>query len=205
MGKSCLVTGGAGFIGSHVCEALLKAGYDVLSVDNFNDFYDPAFKRENIRDIRKTAQAQYAVFESAQCDIRDADALARLFQEYSPAIVLHLAACAGVRPSIAEPLLYASVNITGTINVLECVKKLGIKVLYLLLPLPYTETMKKHLFPKPILLTIRFLRMQQPKKRESCFAIPTAICTISKRRAYDFLPYTDPDRGRTLRFICLPG
>jgi UDP-glucuronate 4-epimerase len=127
MGKSCLVTGGAGFIGSHVCEALLKAGYDVLSVDNFNDFYDPAFKRENIRDIRKTAQAQYAVFESAQCDIRDADALARLFQEYSPAIVLHLAACAGVRPSIAEPLLYASVNITGTINVLECVKKLGIK------------------------------------------------------------------------------
>ncbi len=124
---NCLVTGGAGFIGSHVCEILLRTGNRVISVDNFNDLYTPAYKRENISEVTHTAKALGAGFRSVEGDIRDISLLESVFNENKPDTVLHLAACAGVRPSIADPLLYASVNIMGTINMLECVKRHGVK------------------------------------------------------------------------------
>jgi UDP-glucuronate 4-epimerase len=124
---TCLVTGGAGFIGSHVCEKLLTAGNRVISVDNFNDFYDPAYKRQNISEVIRTAEESGAgFFVSLEGDIRNPLALDAVFREHKPDIVMHLAACAGVRPSIADPLLYSSVNIAGTINMLECVKRYGV-------------------------------------------------------------------------------
>lgn len=122
-----LVTGGAGFIGSHTCQALIRRGCDVICIDNFNDFYDPAYKRANIADIERTARTAQGGFKLYEGDIRDTAFLNRVFEDTKPDLVLHLAACAGVRPSIADPVLYADVNINGTVNILECLKKFGIK------------------------------------------------------------------------------
>lgn len=121
--KTVLITGGAGFIGSHTCEALLNRGYDVVSVDNFNDYYAPEYKRENIESIKKAAGSSTQYFRSYEGDIRDIDFLNGVFEETHPDIVIHLAACAGVRPSILNPMLYTDVNINGTVNLLECLRK----------------------------------------------------------------------------------
>ena len=126
-GKICLVTGGAGFIGSHTCEALLKSGFKVYCVDNFNAYYDPEYKRSNISEVAKTAGAldrQFTVFEG---DIRNSGFLDKAFAEAKPDLVIHLAAYAGVRPSIENPVLYTEVNVNGTVNILECLKRYGIK------------------------------------------------------------------------------
>ena len=101
-----LVTGGAGFIGSHVCEHLLARGDEVTVLDNFNDFYAPALKRENAAALRGA--------RVVEGDIRDAGLVARLFAEGRFEGVVHLAAMAGVRPSLLDPLLYTDVNIRGT-------------------------------------------------------------------------------------------
>lgn len=122
-----LVTGGAGFIGSHLCEALLNLGYKTVSFDNFNDFYSPEIKRKNISGVIKTAETLGADFVSLEGDIRDSSAVRAAVYDHHPAAVVHLAACAGVRPSIAEPLRYSDVNITGTMNVLQAVKEYGVK------------------------------------------------------------------------------
>ena len=124
--KTCLITGGAGFIGSHTCEAMLKTGYRVICVDNFNNYYDPQYKRDNIRDVDQTAEALGGRFEVFEGDIRDSDFLNRVFAQAKPDIVIHLAACAGVRPSIEDPVLYTEVNVNGTVNILECLKKFDI-------------------------------------------------------------------------------
>ncbi|MCX7748525.1 MAG: SDR family NAD(P)-dependent oxidoreductase [Clostridia bacterium] len=129
VGKRILVTGGAGFIGSHLCEKLISEGNEVIIVDNFNSFYDPALKRDNIEEIKSilkekdTPQKSLKVFEY---DIRDLDALDQLFSKSAIDIVVHLAAMAGVRPSIEEPLLYEEVNIKGTMNLLEICKKYSV-------------------------------------------------------------------------------
>ncbi|HWQ89323.1 MAG TPA: GDP-mannose 4,6-dehydratase [Desulfitobacteriaceae bacterium] len=122
--KSILVTGGAGFIGSHVCEALLNRDYQVISIDSFNDFYDPRRKRRNIEEIKAVAASRRAEnsFISVEGDIRDRGCLEKLFATYKPEAVIHLAAYAGVRPSIQNPVLYTDVNISGTVNLLECLK-----------------------------------------------------------------------------------
>lgn len=125
-GKTCLVTGGAGFIGSHTCEALLRDGFNVYNVDNFDTFYEPKFKRDNILEIEKTAKSVCRQFTLFEGDIRDMGFLDYVFTEARPDIVIHLAACAGVRPSILNPKLYVDVNINGTLNILECMKKFGI-------------------------------------------------------------------------------
>jgi UDP-glucuronate 4-epimerase len=106
-----LVTGGAGFIGSHVCERLLARGDEVTVLDNYNDFYAPALKRENAAALRGA--------HLVEGDIRDADLLARLFREGRFEGVVHLAAMAGVRPSLLDPLLYSDVNIRGTQTLLR--------------------------------------------------------------------------------------
>ncbi len=101
-----LVTGGAGFIGSHVCEHLLARGDQVTVLDNFNDFYDPRIKRENARALQGA--------RLVEGDIRDQALVMRLFEEGGFEAVVHLAAMAGVRPSLRDPLLYTDVNIRGT-------------------------------------------------------------------------------------------
>ncbi len=109
-----LVTGGAGFIGSHVCEALLSRGETVVCVDNFNDFYDPTIKEEHIASF-----VHHKNFILCRVDITDKESLTRIFQQHSPSTVIHLAARAGVRPSFDDPELYHRVNVEGTKNLLE--------------------------------------------------------------------------------------
>src|SRR5437867_370897 len=118
-----LVTGGAGFIGSHVCERLLLAGHSVWTFDDLNSFYAPELKRRNLRDIQSLAKP----FEFVQGDITDRAALNRLFASAKFDQVIHLAARAGVRPSLEEPALYQRVNVEGTVNILEAARKRGVK------------------------------------------------------------------------------
>src|SRR3972149_6640650 len=117
-----LITGGAGFIGSHLADALLARGEKVTVIDEFNDFYDPKLKRENI--APHLSNPSYRLIEG---DIRDTDKVLRMFEETRFDVVVHLAARAGVRPSIEAPLLYEQVNCVGTLNLLEAARKTGVK------------------------------------------------------------------------------
>ena len=112
-----LLTGGAGFIGSSVTDALLKRGDQVTVIDNFNDFYDPAIKRQNAAEI--TAAGAVVV----EGDIRDGELIRKLFEEGDFDGVIHLAAMAGVRPSLLDPMLYEDVNMRGTLNILAELQK----------------------------------------------------------------------------------
>ena len=112
-----LITGAAGFIGSHLCERLLDDEWLVVGVDNFDDFYDPQIKRRNIASCLKNKN-----FQLVEADIRDSAAMDRTIGD-GIEIIVHLAARAGVRPSIAQPLLYADVNVNGTMVLLEAAKK----------------------------------------------------------------------------------
>ena len=129
--RTILVTGGAGFIGSHLSERLLKEGNKVLVIDNFNNYYDPSIKRNNVEEVKKTcienniSLDNYKVFEG---DIRDNEFLKEVFSNKIDSI-MHLAAMAGVRPSIEDPSLYYDVNITGTVNLLERCREAGVKQL----------------------------------------------------------------------------
>src|SRR5476649_2519481 len=114
-----LVTGGAGFIGSHVCERLLRDGHSVWAFDDLNHFYDPQFKQRNLREIQSLAKP----FEFIHGDITDPAALAEIFSSVNFDQVIHLAARAGVRPSRADPALYQPVNVEGTVSVLEAARK----------------------------------------------------------------------------------
>lgn len=116
-----LITGGAGFIGSHVVDRLLKDGKKVICLDNFDNFYDPAIKRRNISEAIKNPD-----FKLIEGDIRDLKLLKDIFSSHKISHVFHPAARAGVRPSIADPLFYEDVNIKGTMNMLEMAK--GFKV-----------------------------------------------------------------------------
>ena len=108
-----LVTGGAGFIGSHLCEALLREGHDVVALDCFDDFYNPLVKRNNIEAALRDPR-----FTLVEGDIRD-DAVVASTVSRDLDVVVHLAARAGVRPSIDNPLLYQDVNVRGTAVLLE--------------------------------------------------------------------------------------
>lgn len=117
-----LVTGGAGFIGSHVVDRLLKDGKKVICLDNFDNFYDPAIKRRNISEAIKNPD-----FKLIEGDIRDLKLLKDIFSSHKISHVFHPAARAGVRPSIAAPLLYEDVNIKGTMNMLEMAKEFKVE------------------------------------------------------------------------------
>jgi UDP-glucuronate 4-epimerase len=112
--KVVLVTGGAGFIGSHLVERLLADGRRVIVVDNFDSFYDPAIKRRNI-----SVAMEHDRYRLVEADIRDVAAVEALFASEPIDAVIHLAARAGVRPSIEQPGLYTSVNLSGTTTLLE--------------------------------------------------------------------------------------
>ena len=118
-----LVTGGAGFIGSHVCERLLNEGHAVWAFDDLNNFYDPQIKRGNLRDIQSLAKP----FEFVHGDLTSRAVLEEVFSSVRFDQVIHLAARAGVRPSLAEPALYQRVNVEGTVNVLEAARHHGVK------------------------------------------------------------------------------
>ena len=122
--STILVTGGAGFIGSHLCERLLSDGVRVICLDNFDTFYDPKIKIKNAGGIAKKFPD---LFDLVTGDIRNPEHLKGIFQKDKVDFVVHLAARAGVRPSIAEPLLYEDVNIRGTVVLLEACKEHGIK------------------------------------------------------------------------------
>jgi UDP-glucuronate 4-epimerase len=118
-----LVTGGAGFIGSHVCERLLKAGHAVWAFDDLNHFYSPTIKQHNLEVLR----GLHKPFTFVQGDLADRGALDALFQGTRFDQVIHLAARAGVRPSLAEPALYQRVNVEGTTNLLEAARLSDVK------------------------------------------------------------------------------
>ncbi len=120
--ETVLVTGGAGFIGSHVCERLLHDGHQVVCVDDFNDYYDPAAKERNV-----SAFVGNKAFSLHRSDIRDRNAMEKILQAHQCTRIIHLAARAGVRPSLDNPALYADVNINGTLNLLELAKAYKVK------------------------------------------------------------------------------
>lgn len=122
--QSVLVTGGAGFIGSHFCERLVREGVQTICLDNFDDFYDPAIKKRNIATLSGSP-----VFEKVEGDIRDLSLLTDLCNRYQCDSVVHLAARAGVRPSIQLPHLYQDVNVRGTLNILEICREFHIQSL----------------------------------------------------------------------------
>jgi UDP-glucuronate 4-epimerase len=122
--ETILVTGGAGFIGSQLCERLLRERGKVICLDNFDSFYDPSIKIKNVEEVKKKFPE---LFELVTGDIRNPEHLQEAFQKHRVDFVVHLAARAGVRPSISDPLLYQDVNIRGTIVLLEACKAYGIK------------------------------------------------------------------------------
>ena len=115
-----LVTGGAGFIGSHLVERLLAAGHDVAVLDDFNDFYDPQIKHDNLAPVAKDIQVHHV-------DLRDSTAVRGLFEREKFDAIAHLAARAGVRPSIQQPQLYYDTNVDGTLHLLDGARLSGVE------------------------------------------------------------------------------
>ncbi|MBT0548824.1 GDP-mannose 4,6-dehydratase [Riemerella anatipestifer] len=141
--KTYLVTGGSGFIGSHLVETLLKNGHFVINVDNFDDFYDYKikikntlesvgvtinfdFENKNLDIIKLASLVNKGNYRFYYQDIRDKEGLEKIFKNHRPDVVVHLAALAGVRPSIESPLEYQEVNIKGTMNLWEVAKDLDV-------------------------------------------------------------------------------
>jgi UDP-glucuronate 4-epimerase len=121
VGSNFVVTGAAGFIGSHLVERLLRDGHRVVGIDSFDSFYDPRLKEANL----ELAQAS-PLFRLVRGDIRDESVIDAAFRGDGVDVVVHLAARAGVRPSIQDPLLYAAVNVEGTTRVLEAARRHGV-------------------------------------------------------------------------------
>jgi UDP-glucuronate 4-epimerase len=115
-----LVTGGAGFVGSHLVEKLLAAGHDVAILDDFNDFYDPQIKRENVSAVSKDIAIHHV-------DLRDSTAVRNVFHREKFEAIAHLAARAGIRPSIQHPRLYYDTNVTGTLHLLDAARVTGVE------------------------------------------------------------------------------
>lgn len=120
-----LLTGGAGFIGSSLADKLLSLGHDVVCVDNFDDFYSKSIKLENISLAKLMPNYRFV-----ECDLRDKITIPKLFSETKFDLVIHLAAKAGVRPSIIDPVSCYDVNVNGTLNLLESMKDNGVTKLF---------------------------------------------------------------------------
>ena len=119
---SILVTGGAGFIGSHLVQGLLKLGHEVSVIDDLNDFYSPELKRANLATIRESGDVSFH-----ESDICDPKRVFEIVEQHRPETIVHLAARAGVRPSLENPLLYEKVNVGGTVVLLEAARAWGVR------------------------------------------------------------------------------
>lgn len=144
--RKALVTGTAGFIGYHLARRLLDEGWQVLGVDNLNDYYDVGLKRR-----RHEMLNQSEGFRAAEIDIRDHGALAPEVEAFAPEVIVHLAAQPGVRYSLENPRVYVETNVIGTFNVMECARALGVAHLLMAstssvyganTEMPFTETQK---------------------------------------------------------------
>ena len=120
--RMILVTGAAGFIGSHVATRLLERGDEVVGIDNVNDYYDPSLKEARLERLRK-----YPKFRFEKIDIADRDGMAGLFARLKPRRVVNLAAQAGVRYSLVNPHAYTDSNVTGFVNILEGCRHNGVE------------------------------------------------------------------------------
>ena len=119
------VTGACGFIGFHLCKKLLQKGFQVIGIDNFNNYYDPNLKEERLKQLEKiSTQDQIQIFRD---DIKNLDSLNDIFKEYRPEVLVNLAAQAGVRYSITNPSEYTQTNLVGFANILECCRHHNIK------------------------------------------------------------------------------
>jgi len=117
-----IVTGGSGFIGSHLCDKLIAQGHEVICVDNFDAYYDPLFKRANIAGLMN-----HPHFRLVEADVRDRDAIRAVFEQSRPQRVAHLAAVAGVRASIENAAEYVDINVNGTISVMDAARATGVE------------------------------------------------------------------------------
>ena len=116
-----LLTGGAGFIGSHLSERLLRGGHSLTVIDDLNDFYSPAVKRSNLEAVRRSGPITFH-----EADICDQEQMFAIGREQKPEAIVHLAARAGVRPSLEDPLLYERTNVRGTMVLLEMARQIGV-------------------------------------------------------------------------------
>ena len=150
---SILVTGGAGFIGSHVCDRLLARGHRVICFDDLNDYYDPNWKRSNLKRCR-----EHDSFHFAHGSLLDFKLLRRIFEKERIQSVIHLAARAGVRPSLRDPKLYEETNGRGTLNILELCREFNLSQLIYTssssvygerfdMPLKETDAISNPIFP----------------------------------------------------------
>ena len=211
-----LVTGAAGFIGSHLCERLLSQNHHVVGLDNFDPYYDLNIKRANL------ARLSHSNFAFHQADICDRAALQTIFAAQNFDRVVHLAARAGVRPSIEEPALYCDVNLTGTTNIFECARRTSTPVVFASsssvyggstrVPLreddpclgpisPYAATKRAgelmaftfgHLYRLPI-VALRFFTVYGPRQR------PDMAIALFTKRVLDDQPITLFGDGTTAR------
>ena len=125
--KKILVTGAAGFIGSHLVEALINLGYQVLGIDNLNDYYDVNLKKARLNNIENYSLYENKKWEFKKCDIFQSESLEKIFDSFKPEIVINLAAQAGVRYSLEHPKSYIDSNIVGFCNILEFCRQFNIE------------------------------------------------------------------------------
>ncbi len=204
-----LVTGGAGFIGSHLCEALLARGERVVCVDNFNDYYSPHRKRCNIRQA-----LAHPAFTLVEADIRDGDAMEQVFATHRPERVAHIAAMAGPRPSMERPLLYEDVNVRGTMILLDLARRYDVQgfllastsSVYGRSPTPWSETAGTDRPLSPYAATKKAAEVMA-YTFHSLYGLPTRVVRFftvyGPRGRPDMTPYLFVDAMRQRRPITL--
>ena len=218
-----LLTGGAGFIGSHLAEALLRGGAQLTILDNLDEFYAPAWKKANLEDVRRVGPVEFI-----PADLRETKQVQDAIAQARPDIVIHLAARAGVRPSIEQPLLYERVNVAGTLNLLEVCCQAKVKkfifgssssVYGATAPVPFTEEFAglrpispyaatklagellcytyAHLYSLPI-ICLRFFTVYGPRQRPD-LAIHKFTALIEAGRPIPV--FGDGSTGRDYTFV----
>jgi nucleoside-diphosphate-sugar epimerase len=188
--RRVLLTGGAGFIGSHVAESLLGQGAELTIVDNLDEFYPPAWKRSNLEDIRRTGK-----YNLEELDICNFERLREVFRRARPEVVIHLAARAGVRPSIEQPRLYEQVNVAGTVNLLELCREFKVERFVFGSSSSVYGATSRAPFPKTMWSLGPFRRTLQRSWRAKCCAIRTRIYLRCRLCALGSSLYTDLGSG----------